>query len=159
MDKAKEISTLWSQIKPQIGELVRLSHEVESHYEVTADAYQRGYDEGYQHGLNDERHKKASCQYCRYTDKGEDDEPCNSCCFRYYDMFKPEEKIGVIGVGDEIETPSGLRGYVVNFTDDELVHYVSSEGRFGTMGMSAVSKTGRHFPEIAEVLARMKEEP
>jgi len=49
MDKAKEISALWSQIKPQIGELVRLCHEVESHYEVTADAYQRGYEAG----LND----------------------------------------------------------------------------------------------------------
>ncbi len=68
-----------------------------------------------------------------------------------------EQKQEEIQVGDEIETPSGLKGYVVNFTDDELVHYVSSEGRFGTMGMSAVSKTGRHFPEIATVLAKMKE--
>ena len=71
---------------------------------------------------------------------------------RQYEQEKEE-----IQVGDEIETPSGLRGYVVNFTDDELVHYVSSEGRFGTMGMSAVSKTGRHFPEIAKVLQKMKE--
>ena len=47
MDKAKEISALWSQIKPQIGELVRLCNEVESHYEVTADAYQRGYENGF----------------------------------------------------------------------------------------------------------------
>ena len=154
MDKAKEISALWEQVKTQVGELVGLCCEVEDHSEVTADAYQRGYDEGYQNGLNDERHKKASCQYCRYTDKGEDDEPCNSCCFRYYNMFKPEEKIEV---GDEIETPSGLRGYVVNFTDDALVHYVSSEGRFGTMGTNAVSKTGRHFHEIAEVMQKMKE--
>ena len=72
---------------------------------------------------------------------------------RQYEQEKEEQ----IRVGDEIETPSGLKGYVVNFTDDELVHYVSSEGRFGTMGTSAVSKTGRHFPEIAEVLAKMKE--
>ena len=71
---------------------------------------------------------------------------------RQYEQEKEER----IQVGDEIETPSGLKGYVVNFTDDELVHYVSSEGRFGTMGMSAVSKTGRHFPEIAEVLQKMK---
>ena len=71
---------------------------------------------------------------------------------RQYEQEKEE-----IQVGDEIETPSGLKGYVVNFTDDELVHYVSSEGRFGTMGTSAVSKTGRHFPEIAEVLQKMKE--
>ena len=74
----------------------------------------------------------------------------------YKDGYNEPGK-GKIQVGDEIETPSGLKGYVVNFTDDELVHYVSSEGRFGTMGMSAVSKTGRHFPEIAEVLAKMKE--
>ena len=72
---------------------------------------------------------------------------------RQYEQEKEEQ----IQVGDEIETPSGLKGYVVNFTDDELVHYVSSEGRFGTMGTSAVSKTGRHFPEIAEVLQKMKE--
>ena len=72
---------------------------------------------------------------------------------RQYEQEKEER----IQVGDEIETPSGLKGYVVNFTDDELVHYVSSEGRFGTMGMSAVSKTGRHFPEIAKVLQKMKE--
>jgi len=49
MDKAKEISALWSQIKPQIGKLVSICHEVEDHYEVTADAYQRGYEAG----LND----------------------------------------------------------------------------------------------------------
>ena len=72
---------------------------------------------------------------------------------RQYEQEKEER----IQVGDEIETPSGLKGYVVNFTDDELVHYVSSEGRFGTMGTSAVSKTGRHFPEIAAVLQKMKE--
>ena len=84
--------------------------------------------------------------------------------FLKYDASECIEKIRAyeqeqekIKVGDEIETPSGLKGYVVNFTDDELVHYVSSEGRFGTIGMSAVSKTGRHFPEIAEVLAKMKE--
>ena len=71
---------------------------------------------------------------------------------RQYERGKEEQ----IQVGDEIETPSGLKGYVVNFTDDELVHYVSSEGRFGTIGMSAVSKTGRHFSEIAEVLQKMK---
>ena len=82
MNKAKEISALWSQIKPQIGELVRLCQEVESHVEVTADAYQRGYkngftaghlkakklgqsfyEDGYQRGLNDawEAARKINC--------------------------------------------------------------------------------------------------
>ena len=49
MSKSKQISALWKQIKPQVGELVRLCREVEDHYEVTADAYQRGYEAG----LND----------------------------------------------------------------------------------------------------------
>lgn len=53
MNKAKEISALWKQIKPQIGELARLCHEVESHAEVTADAYQRGYETGYKDGYNE----------------------------------------------------------------------------------------------------------
>ena len=44
MGKAKEISALWSQIKPQIGELVRLCHEVESHAEDTSEAYRCGYE-------------------------------------------------------------------------------------------------------------------
>ena len=53
MNKAKEISALWEQIKPQIDEMVHLCYEVESHYEVTADAYQRGYEEGYKDGYNE----------------------------------------------------------------------------------------------------------
>lgn len=44
MSKAKEISALWSEIKPQIGELVRLCHEVESLAEDTSEAYRCGYE-------------------------------------------------------------------------------------------------------------------
>ena len=153
MNKAKEISALWEQIKPQIDEMVHLCYEVESHYEVTADAYQRGYDEGYQQGLNDERHKKASCQYCRYTDKGEDDEPCNSCCFRYHNMFKPEEKIKV---GDEVKSAEGNIGIVTRLFGDGI--YVTwTDGTSGFHKADGFEKTGKHFSEIAEVLAKMKE--
>ena len=60
MNKAKEISALWSQIKPQNGELVRLCHEVERHYEVTADAYQRGYETA--------KHECEDCPKQAYTD-------------------------------------------------------------------------------------------
>lgn len=113
MNKAKEISALWSEIKPQIGKLVSLCHEVECHAEVAADAYQRGYEngfiaghlkaeksgqsfyeDGYQRGLNDAREGKASCQYCKHTDKGEDEEPCASCAFNHHIMFEPEDEKG-----------------------------------------------------------------
>ena len=63
MNKAKEISALWKQIKPQIGELARLCHEVESHYEVTADAYQRGHENGFIAGhLKAEKSGQSFCE-------------------------------------------------------------------------------------------------
>ena len=69
MGKAKEISALWSQIKPQIGELVRLCHEVESHAEVTADAYQRGYEEGYKDGYNESGYGRRRDSMGRYAEE------------------------------------------------------------------------------------------
>ena len=121
MDKAKEISALWSQIKPQIGEMVRLCHEVESHAEVTADAYQRGYEQGYKDGYN-------------------------------------EPGKGKIQVGDEVNAPFG-KAIVVNidfFAKKIWLVYADGHGGFEYF-KDAPTKTGRHFPEIAAVLQKMKE--
>lgn len=121
MNKAKEISALWSQIKPQIGEMVRLCHEVEDHVEVTADAYQRGYEEGYKDGYN-------------------------------------EPGKGKIQVGDEVNAPFG-KAIVVNINSvAEKIWLVYADGHGGfEYFKDAPTKTGRHFPEIAEVFAKMKE--
>jgi len=121
MNKAKEISALWSQIKPQIGELVRLCHEVESHAEVTADAYQRGYEEGYKDGYN-------------------------------------EPGKGKIQVGDEVNAPFG-KAIVVNIDSvAEKIWLVYADGHGGfEYFKDAPTKTGRHFPEIVEVLQKMRE--
>lgn len=81
MSKAKEISALWSEIRPQIGKMINLCHQIESHAElhdnVTADAFQKGYDAAwediqpkidaaYQKGMNDlwEAMQKAIKMYC-----------------------------------------------------------------------------------------------
>ena len=121
MNKAKEISALWKQIKPQIGELARLCHEVEDHAEVTADAYQRGYEEGYKDGYN-------------------------------------EPGKGKIQVGDEVNAPFG-KAIVVNIDSvAEKIWLVYADGHGGfEYFKDAPTKTGRHFTEIAEVLAKMKE--
>ena len=125
MNKAKEISALWSQIKPQIGEMVRLCHEMEDHAEVTADAYQRGYEAGYEDGYN-------------------------------------EPGKGKIQVGDEVEdTQTGVKFIVTHI-------WFNNHGEKGISGFNhncsafsatieLVKKTGRHFPEIVEVLQKMKE--
>ena len=183
MNKAKEISALWSQIKPQIGELVRLCHEVESHYEVTADAYQRGYEngfvaghlkaeksgqsfyeDGYQRGLNDAwdsartlwntpnrkeifGHTTFSTVLTTLTAQETIEK------IRQYEQEKEE-----IQVGDEVNAPFG-KAIVVNIDSvAEKIRLVYADGHGGfEFFKDAPTKTGRHFPEIAEVFAKMKE--
>lgn len=163
MNKAKEISALWSQIKPQIGELVRLCHEVESHYEVTADAYQRGYEAG----LNDKKEGKATCQYCEYEYLDETEEPCKKCCKAYMNKYKPKAKKEQIQVGDEV-----IRHYKNEFMEGDdapSIFLYEEDGHFRCLAFNGRSimiaeypknqyrKTGRHFSEIAEVLQKMQE--
>ena len=154
MDKAKEISTLWEQIKPQIDEIVHLCYEVESHYEVTADAYQRGYEAG----LNDKKEGKATCQYCEYQYLDDTEEPCKKCCNAYMNKYKPKAKKEQIQVGDEVNAPFG-KAIVVNINSvAEKIWLVYADGHGGfEYFKDAPTKTGRHFPEIAEVFAKMKE--
>ena len=60
-----------------------------------------------------------------------------------------------IQVGDEIEVVSGKA--VVVYVDKHKVRYVYSNGVYAFDYIDKVTKTGRHFPEIAEVLRKMKE--
>ena len=157
MSKAKEISTLWEQIKPQIGELVRLCHEVESHYEVTADAYQRGYEAG----LNDAKEGKASCQFCEYEVCSDRVDPCRVCACNYKNFFEPkkQEKEEQFHVGDEFENESGKRFVIIKMNGNKIDRYVDEEGKTYCLFQEyrIMRKTGRHFPEISEVLRKMRE--
>ena len=127
MNKAKEISALWSQIKPQIGEMVRLCHEVESHAEVTADAYQRGHEAGYKDGYNepgkgkiqvgDEVNApfgKASCQYCEYEMCSDRADPCRICACNYMNLFKPKKQEEMDGLRQNIQTIVDQCGYTLD---------------------------------------------
>ena len=60
-----------------------------------------------------------------------------------------------IQVGDEIESVSGKA--VVVYVDEHKVRYVYSNGVYAFDYIDKVAKTGRHFPEIAEVLQKMME--
>ena len=197
MNKAKEISALWSQIKPQIGEMVRLCHEVESHAEVTADAYQRGYEngfiaghlkaeksgqsfyeDGYQRGLNDawdaarkialdkEDGGLDTATYCEIFGYGKGfgavlktfsaSEAIEK--IRQYEQEQEEQ----IQVGDEVKNTQTDARFIVthmweNNHGEKGVSGFNYECSAFSTALDLVRKTGRHFPEIAEVLRKMKE--
>ena len=191
MSKAKEISALWEQIKPQIDEMIHLCYEVESHAEVTADAYQRGYEtakhecedcpkqaytdalkmETYQKGLSDawETARKIFCtshgELERIFDLEEDD---NGLLWVYHEYTASEaikkirayeqaqkEKEEQIQVGDEVINRD--KKAVVTEITDRFVRIMYSDGSGYALFSENMTKTGRHFPEIAEVFAKMKE--
>lgn len=125
-------------------------------------------DEDYQRGLNDANEGKATCQYCEYQYLDDTEEPCKKCCKAYLNKFKPKAKEEQIQVGDEV-----IRHYKNEFAegDDAPSIFLYEEyGHFRCLAFDGRSimiveypknqyrKTGRHFPEIAAVLAKMKEE-
>ena len=75
-----------------------------------------------------------------------------------YDAWKREKK--EIHVGDEI-TYGDTNGVVVGIdtaTEDSGVNVVCRDGNTGYIGMAYVTKTGRHFSEVDELLKKMRGE-
>jgi dsDNA-specific endonuclease/ATPase MutS2 len=70
---------------------------------------------------------------------------------RQYEQEKKEQ----IQVGDEVISPSG-KGVVTEITDI-YVRIMYAKGSGQVVKPEDLTKTGRHFPEIAEVLAKMKD--
>lgn len=66
-----------------------------------------------------------------------------------------EQEQNEIHVGDEVITASGKA--VVLGVGPVHFEYVNADGSNGFAKVKNAEKTGRHFPEIAEVLAKMKE--
>ena len=75
----------------------------------------------------------------------------------YKDRYNEPGK-GKIQVGDEVNAPFG-KAIVVNINSvAEKIWLVYADGHGGfEYFKDAPTKTGRHFPEIAEVFAKMKE--
>lgn len=71
------------------------------------------------------------------------------------EKLKAYEQEEQIQVGDEVITASGKA--VVLGVGPVHFEYVNADGSNGFDKVKNVEKTGRHFPEIAEVLAKMKE--
>ena len=138
----------------------------EAYTEAKIDAgqeYENGYDAGhnvgYQQGLSDAKEGKATCQYCEYQYLDDTEEPCKKCCKAYMNKFKPKAKEGPIQVGDEVRNIENRWIAVVCNIAGECMTLMDTNGALGDgYGVNRFIKTGRHFPEIAAVLAKMKEE-
>ena len=73
---------------------------------------------------------------------------------RQYEQEKEEIK-----VGDEVATDAGNRASVLYENPDGTQAFVfKSDGTAAWWTKSALHRTGRHFPEISEVLKKMREE-
>ena len=62
-----------------------------------------------------------------------------------------------INVGDEVEAVFGRAVVIEILGNNKSVIYMYHNASTGVSGIDKVTKTGRHFPEIAEVLQKMKE--
>lgn len=66
-----------------------------------------------------------------------------------------EEQKNEIHVGDEVVSIYGNRGYVTCITEDELC-VLYPDGTVGHSTATTYTKTGRHFPQIVEILEQLK---
>ena len=145
--------------------------EHEPHAEVTADAYQRGYEAG----LNDAwecAREIGKNSMCSLEEMGFDFSQCgvndyNPSWFvvKNYSASEAIEKIEQYGqeqqfhVGDEFENESGKRFVIIKMNGNKIDRYVDEEGKTYCLFQEyrIMRKTGRHFPEIAIVLKKIRE--
>lgn len=69
--------------------------------------------------------------------------------------YEPEQE--EIKVGDEVISEDDTKGVVFDF-DDYLLHVLDENGVSQGWPREDIAKTGRHFPEIAAVLEKMRGE-
>ena len=179
MSKAHEITEMWKEIRQQMGKMINLCHQIESkaelHDNVTADAFQKGYDAA----LDDlwEAMQKAIKMYCEidnevylrvfYDVNSDWGESVLQALFkntpqhlidsiRKYEQRQEEQRQEEqIQVGDEVITASGKA--VVMGVGPVHFEYANADGSYGYDKVKNVKKTGRHFHEIAEVLQKMRD--
>lgn len=60
-----------------------------------------------------------------------------------------------IHVGDEVTSKFG-DGVVIDIVGDESVHILGKDGHWNEYDEGEYRKTGRHFPEVAELLEKMR---
>ena len=155
------------------------SDYINEHYgELQDEAYQCGYDDGYeagcdtafkpvsdaeyQRGFEDGKWKaEDGCDGCKYYEDTSLTNPCSECSRGHVDHYKPVSDLDRIEVGDEVEWDGDK--YVVTYlnydietseiTDYDLLAYDGSV--VDHVKKCAFTKTGKHY-DIASILEAMR---
>ena len=118
-------------------------------------AYQKGLEEG-------KARNEYGCVGCRYDDGMTDHSPCDYCCNAYSNQWSAKPCSDEIKVGDEVIPIDAIRRpFVVVSTDNNVIQGFDLTDGYTPRGCerdeTLWKKTGRHFPQIAELLKAMKE--
>lgn len=160
MGKASEI---WKEIKPKIGEMLMAVNNIETQAEkAQEEAYQRGLSDAWEAARKianmpyNEEEKAFGSGGWAFIEKHTASEAIEK--IRQYEQEK-KEKEEQIQVGDEVNAPFG-KAIVVNVDSvAEKIWFLYADGHGGfDFFKDTPTKTGRHFPEIAAVLEKMREE-
>lgn len=176
-------SEMWKDIKPRIGKMLVAVNDIETRAEnAQVEAYKRGYDDAkhecqdcqkimtdaeqervdkaYQQGVNDAENRKATCEFCRFTDNDTTSEPCKRCSCNYMNMFRPKEKQEGVCFGDELKSKSTptVRVCVTNFDGNkwcgislsEVKNYCRFGSSYSDRNLDGWEKTGRNFSSILQ---------
>ena len=146
--------------------------EAESKYREIRDELEK---QAYQKGLKDAweaARKIGSNSMCSLKEMGFDFSRCavadynpswfvvkNCSASECIEKIRKYEQENLFCVGDEFENEGGKRFVITKMDGTEIDRYIDEEGKTYCMiaKYKVIRKTGRHFPEIAEVLAKMKE--
>ena len=158
-------SEMWKDIKPRIGKMLAAVNDIETRAE-------KAQEEAYQKGLSDAWEAARKIGYSLKSSIVAEifGTPYSSQIFSGYSASEAIEKIQQyeqeqeeqIQVGDEVKNTQTDARFIVTHM------WVNNHGEKGVSGfnyecsafstaLDLVRKTGRHFPEIAEVLQKMKE--
>lgn len=124
-------------------------------------------DEAYQQGLEDGKARNESgCIGCRYDDGTTEHSPCDYCCNAYSNQWSAKPCSDEIEVGDEVtytfidgaEIPPFVVFAIKDNGENRRYYegYRRTDGKWVGGGLD-YKKTGRHFPQVAELFKAMKE--
>ena len=153
MGKASEI---WKEIKPKIGEMLMAVNNIETQAEkAQEEAYQRGLSDAWEAARKIQDTGGNLTWWIHNTTASEAIEK-----LKEYEQKQEEIKVGdeVVGIytGEEETEPFVIIRKIPEIDPTYYFGIYSKSGEFCQGGLK-LKKTGRHFPEIAEVLQKMKE--
>ena len=114
-------------------------------------------DDAYMRGINDHDKGVTSCEFCRYENAREKDEPCRNCSNSHINMFEPKVKDEKIEVGDEVHGIDRLQIVVIYINiSGRRVSGFTNEGKWCSIPIEEAKKTGKHY-DIKSILEDMQE--